>query len=224
MYPVSFVHDRNDQVQQWPLLPTAWMVPHDQREQLWIRLMVDMAPAKVSESEGSWAGKGRPYSVGFWCPRHWGEEEIWRSSLIISPPLGWLWTGSLIGCCEMNNAMPVNLTDTSFIIFILKSIAVSHSFLQIIICQWLVKILLARWWLILSVVKKESVCHAGDLGLIPGLGRSPGEGSGDPLQHSCLQNPMDRGAWGLTVMGSQRSQKWLGNWKTTVKILYTIRP
>ena len=53
MYPVSFVHDRNDQVQQWPLLPTAWMVPHDQREQLWIRLMVDMAPAKVSESEGS---------------------------------------------------------------------------------------------------------------------------------------------------------------------------
>ena len=143
MYPVSFVHDRNDQVQQWPLLPTAWMVPHDQREQLWIRLMVDMAPAKVSESEGSWAGKGRPYSVGFWCPRHWGEEEIWRSSLIISPPLGWLWTGSLIGCCEMNNAMPVNLTDTSFIIFILKSVAVSHSFLQIIICQWLVKILLA---------------------------------------------------------------------------------
>ena len=42
---------------------------------------------------------------------------------------------------------------------------------------------------------KESACNAGDLGLIPGLGRSPGEGNGNPLQDSCLENPMDRGAW-----------------------------
>ena len=42
---------------------------------------------------------------------------------------------------------------------------------------------------------KESVYNAGDLGLIPGLGRSPGEGNGNPLQYSCLENPMDRGAW-----------------------------
>ena len=42
---------------------------------------------------------------------------------------------------------------------------------------------------------KESVCRAGDLGLIPGLRRSPGEGHGNPLQYSCLENPMDRGAW-----------------------------
>ena len=41
---------------------------------------------------------------------------------------------------------------------------------------------------------KASACNAGDLGLIPGLGRSPGEGNGNPLQHSCLENPMDRGA------------------------------
>ena len=41
---------------------------------------------------------------------------------------------------------------------------------------------------------KESACNAGDLGLIPGLGRSPGEGNGNPLQYSCLENPMDRGA------------------------------
>ena len=50
-----------------------------------------------------------------------------------------------------------------------------------------------------SSVGKESVCSAGDLGLIPGLGRSPGEGNGNPLQYSCLENPMDRGgysAWG----------------------------
>ena len=42
---------------------------------------------------------------------------------------------------------------------------------------------------------KASACNAGDLGSIPGSGRSPGEGNGNPLQHSCLENPMDGGAW-----------------------------
>ena len=42
---------------------------------------------------------------------------------------------------------------------------------------------------------KASVYNAGDLGLSPGLGRSPGEGNGNPLQYSCLENPTDRGAW-----------------------------
>ena len=42
---------------------------------------------------------------------------------------------------------------------------------------------------------KESACNVGDLGSIPGLGRSPGEGNGNPLQYSCLGNLMDRGAW-----------------------------
>ena len=42
---------------------------------------------------------------------------------------------------------------------------------------------------------KASVCNAEDPGLIPGLGRSPGEGNGSPLQYSCLENPMDHGAW-----------------------------
>ena len=42
---------------------------------------------------------------------------------------------------------------------------------------------------------KESACNAGDRGSIPGPGRSPGEGHGNPLQYSCLENPMDRGAW-----------------------------
>ena len=46
-----------------------------------------------------------------------------------------------------------------------------------------------------SSVGKESACNVGDPGSIPGLGRSPGEGSGTPLQYSCLENPMDRGAW-----------------------------
>ena len=50
----------------------------------------------------------------------------------------------------------------------------------------------------------ESACNAGDLGSIPGSGRSPGEGNGNPLQHSCLENPMDRGVWQATVHGVTR--------------------
>ena len=44
-------------------------------------------------------------------------------------------------------------------------------------------------------INKESACNAGDMGSIPGLGRSLGEGNGNPLQYSCLENVMDRGAW-----------------------------
>ena len=50
-------------------------------------------------------------------------------------------------------------------------------------------------------VGKESACSAGDSGLIPGLGRSSGERNGNPLQYSCLGNPMDRGSWRVTVHG-----------------------
>ena len=46
---------------------------------------------------------------------------------------------------------------------------------------------------------QESACNAGDQGLIPGAGRSPGEGNGSPLQYSCLENSMDRGAWQTTA-------------------------
>ena len=48
---------------------------------------------------------------------------------------------------------------------------------------------------------KETACNAGDLGSIPGSGRSPGEGNGNPLQQSCLENSMDRGAWRAIVHG-----------------------
>ena len=50
-------------------------------------------------------------------------------------------------------------------------------------------------------VVQNSPANAGDKGLIPGSGRSPGEGNGNPLQYSCLGNPMDRGAWRATVHG-----------------------
>ena len=52
---------------------------------------------------------------------------------------------------------------------------------------------------------KESTCNAGTVGSIPGSGRSPGEGNGNPLQYSCLENSMDRGAWWATVYGVAQS-------------------
>ena len=52
---------------------------------------------------------------------------------------------------------------------------------------------------------KESACNAGDLGSIPGWGRSPGEGNGNPLQYSCLENSMDRGAWSAIIHGVAKS-------------------
>ena len=52
-----------------------------------------------------------------------------------------------------------------------------------------------------SSVGKESACNVGDLGLVPGSGRSPGEGNGNPIQYSCLENPVDRGVWWATVHG-----------------------
>ena len=54
------------------------------------------------------------------------------------------------------------------------------------------------WWL---SGKKNLPANAGDMGLIPGLGRSPGEGNGNALQYSCLGNPMDRGAWRVVLLG-----------------------
>ena len=58
------------------------------------------------------------------------------------------------------------------------------------------------WWL----RGKESTCNAGDTGVIPGLGRSPGEGNGNPLQYTCLENSMDRGAWPVTIHGVAKSR------------------
>ena len=60
---------------------------------------------------------------------------------------------------------------------------------------------------------KASACNTGDLGLTLGSGRSPGEGNGNPLQYSWLENPMNRGAWWLQSMGSQRVRH---DWATSL--------
>ena len=60
-----------------------------------------------------------------------------------------------------------------------------------------------------------SACNAGDLDLIPGLGRSPGEGNGNPLQYSCLEKPMDRGVCWATVHGVTKSWTRLSDFTNT---------
>ena len=62
---------------------------------------------------------------------------------------------------------------------------------------------------------KASASNAGDLGSIPGSGRSPGEGNGNPLQYSCLENPMDGGAWQVTVHGVAKSRTQLSDFTVT---------
>ena len=60
---------------------------------------------------------------------------------------------------------------------------------------------------------------AGDPGSIPGSGRSPGEGNGNPLHYSCLENPMDRGAWRATVCGIVKSRTRLNNTTATTTVV-----
>ena len=76
-----------------------------------------------------------------------------------------------------------------------------------------VSTIIVKGWLDFSCgsASKESACNAGDPGLIPGLGRSPGEGNGNPLQYSCLENSMDGGAWWATVHGVIKSQTQLND-------------
>ena len=59
---------------------------------------------------------------------------------------------------------------------------------------------------------KESACQSRRHDSIPGSGRSPGEGNGNPLYYSCLGNPIDRGGWWATVHGAAKSQEQLNNW------------
>ena len=62
-----------------------------------------------------------------------------------------------------------------------------------------------------GIIGKESSCNAGDLGSIPALGQSLGEGNGNPLQYSCLENPLGRDAWLATVHGVAKSRSQLSD-------------
>ena len=68
-----------------------------------------------------------------------------------------------------------------------------------------------NWTSLVAQTIKASAYNAGDPGLIPGSGRSPGEGNGNPVQYSCLENPMDGGAWWAAVNGVAKSQTRLSD-------------
>ena len=70
---------------------------------------------------------------------------------------------------------------------------------------------------------KAPARNAGDLGSISGLGRFPGEENGNPLQYSCLENPMDRGAWWATVHGVAKSRKQLSDFPFTLETMEGTR-
>ena len=74
-----------------------------------------------------------------------------------------------------------------------------------------------------SVVKNPPA-NAGDVSLIPGSGRSPGVENGNPLQYSCLGNPMERGAWWTIVHGVAKSRTWLSTHARSLIILYKVTP
>ena len=80
--------------------------------------------------------------------------------------------------------------------------------------SWFQLVIHTAWhlaWCTLGSDGKAFACNAGDPGLIPALGRSPGEGNGNPLQYSCLENSMDWGAWWATVHGVAKSRTRLSN-------------
>ena len=71
---------------------------------------------------------------------------------------------------------------------------------------------------------KASACHAEDLSSVPGLGRDPGEGNGNPVQYSCLENPMDRGAWWVTVHGVANSRTRLSDFTSHLHVAVMWTP
>ena len=68
------------------------------------------------------------------------------------------------------------------------------------------RLLASYWGFPGGLVVKNPPANAGNAGLIPGSGRPPGDGNGNPLPYSCLENPMDRGAWRATVLGVAKGQ------------------
>ena len=125
---------------------------------------------------------------------------------------------------------PLGLTDLipcspwdsqkSFPVLLFKS---NSSVLKLIYCSTLISIhdywkaiALAIWGIPYGLDNKETAYNVGGPGLVPRSGSSPGEVNGNSLQYSCLENPMDRGAWGAKVHGVAKSWTWLSNWHLAI--------
>ena len=116
-----------------------------------------------------------------------------------------------------NTTWQINYTPIKFIYIFIYIIYVYITYVIYLICNlpWFIRL---YWFQAYSIMgfpggldSKESTCNAGDPGLTPGSGRSPGEGNGYPLQYSCLENTMDREAWRATVHEVAKSWTQLSN-------------
>ena len=144
--------------------------------------------------------------------------------------------GQSIGVSAAASVLPMNIQDWSPLGWTgwislqsrgLKSLLQHHSSKALILWHsafFIVQLLFSRKFIILHVLStscfpgsldgKASAYNAGDTGSIPGLGRSPGEGNGKPVQYSCLENPMDPGAWWATVHGVAKSRTRLSDFSS----------
>ena len=116
----------------------------------------------------------------------------------------------LFSSCLLSAIRVVSSVYLRLLIFLPAILILAYASYRHLLNIWLMFMIFSftfsiRYW----SDSKESACSAGDSGLIPGWGRSPGEGNGNTLQYSCLENPMDRGAWWATVHGITKSQIWL---------------
>ena len=134
----------------------------------------------------------------YWSPSHrllevWEEESNFQAAVSSTPSL----------YCPLTS-------NKSYILWLYPINIITSSCLPDPRVSWFNGI----YWQYGSEVK-ASACNAGDLGSIPGSGRSPGERNGNPLQYSCLENPMDRGAWWATVHGVANGQTRLSDFTFT---------
>ena len=139
-------------------------------------------------------------SLSLFSFMHWRRK--WQRTPVFLPGESQGW-GSLVGCrlwgCTESDMTKVTQQQqqqqhtTEQCNYHLLIIEYSKFMIQYVLDG------LPRW-----LSDKESTCQAGDVGLIPGWGRYPGEGNGNSLQYSCLGSPMDRGAWRATIYGATK--------------------
>ena len=142
------------------------------------------------------------------CNPTWEYPESTESSTMATSLVWLLRTWNMVGplCVkytpDFKKKWKKNVIYNFYIDYVLKQLYFRHTGLS-------------RW---LSDKKKNPPANtgdAGDTGSIPGSGRSHGRGNGNPLQYSCLKNPMDRGTWRAPVHGVTKKWTWLSNWAHT---------
>ena len=154
---------------------------------------------------GSWWWTGKPgmlTSVGSQRVGHDSATELTHKTVNCRPKY------PDINCSKCPDNLSSSPFEFEYLRTTWKSIFYFWEVNDICLCIFFI----VQPWSAVDPDDKESACNTGDLGSIPGWGRSPGEENGYPRQYSCLETPTDRGAWRATVRGSQRvGHYWASN-------------